>query len=134
MYCKNCGKEIPDDSKFCQHCGSSQTKQENYTNFLSKFYKKYKKYIGIYAIWVVINIILYCYGVGGEGRFFWRINSFYPLTTSEYGGYFFPSDHYFDSRYYDITELLFYCVLLPLVLIYGIKFYKKWTEKQINRK
>lgn len=25
MYCKNCGKEIADDSKFCQHCGASLT-------------------------------------------------------------------------------------------------------------
>lgn len=23
MYCKNCGKEIADDSKFCQHCGTA---------------------------------------------------------------------------------------------------------------
>ncbi len=21
MYCRNCGKQIPDDSKFCQNCG-----------------------------------------------------------------------------------------------------------------
>lgn len=24
MYCKHCGKEIADDSKFCQHCGGKQ--------------------------------------------------------------------------------------------------------------
>ena len=24
MYCRNCGKEIPNDSKFCQHCGTKQ--------------------------------------------------------------------------------------------------------------
>ena len=24
MYCKHCGKEIVDDSKFCQHCGGKQ--------------------------------------------------------------------------------------------------------------
>lgn len=22
MYCKNCGKEVSDDSKFCKHCGT----------------------------------------------------------------------------------------------------------------
>jgi len=21
MFCKGCGKEIPDDSRFCMHCG-----------------------------------------------------------------------------------------------------------------
>lgn len=128
MYCKNCGKEIPDDSKFCQHCGSSQTKQGNYINFLSKYYNKYKNYIGIYAIWVVTNIILYYYGTdGGEGIMV-RRDVFYPFT------YYKDDFPYFDSRFYDITELLFYSILLPLVLIYGIKFYKKWSEKQINRK
>lgn len=24
MYCRNCGKELPDGSKFCNHCGGSQ--------------------------------------------------------------------------------------------------------------
>ena len=25
MYCKHCGKEIADDSLFCQHCGGRQS-------------------------------------------------------------------------------------------------------------
>ena len=29
MYCKNCGKEIPDDSNFCQHCGSNLKKEDS---------------------------------------------------------------------------------------------------------
>lgn len=28
MYCKNCGKEIPDGSKFCPECGTDQTVSE----------------------------------------------------------------------------------------------------------
>lgn len=35
MYCKNCGKEIADDSKFCQHCGA-QTAESNGKRKLSK--------------------------------------------------------------------------------------------------
>ena len=27
MYCKNCGKELPDDAKFCMECGYSSRKQ-----------------------------------------------------------------------------------------------------------
>ncbi len=29
MYCKNCGKEIPDDSAFCTACGAAQNPQQN---------------------------------------------------------------------------------------------------------
>lgn len=25
MYCKNCGKQIDDDSKFCNYCGTEQS-------------------------------------------------------------------------------------------------------------
>lgn len=28
MYCKNCGKEIPDESNFCLYCGAPLKKQE----------------------------------------------------------------------------------------------------------
>lgn len=31
MYCKNCGKEIPDDSRFCGGCG---------TNLISELYEE----------------------------------------------------------------------------------------------
>lgn len=27
MYCKQCGREIADDSMFCSHCGASQSSQ-----------------------------------------------------------------------------------------------------------
>ena len=29
MYCSNCGKQIPDNTKFCNHCGTQQTAVNN---------------------------------------------------------------------------------------------------------
>ena len=29
MYCKHCGKEIADDSKFCNYCGANQKAVSN---------------------------------------------------------------------------------------------------------
>ena len=36
MYCKHCGREIADDSKFCRHCGGSQTIEDAPHNDVSK--------------------------------------------------------------------------------------------------
>lgn len=36
MYCKHCGKEIADDSKFCQHCGGSQLEAQDTLLFLNR--------------------------------------------------------------------------------------------------
>ena len=37
MYCKNCGKQIADDSKFCKYCGTlvddSMTTNDNSNEF-----------------------------------------------------------------------------------------------------
>ena len=29
MFCKNCGKEIADNAKFCEHCGAQLVEDEN---------------------------------------------------------------------------------------------------------
>lgn len=32
MYCKGCGKEVADDSKYCQHCGIKLVNNADATN------------------------------------------------------------------------------------------------------
>ena len=32
MFCKNCGKEIADNAKFCEHCGAQLVEDENEDN------------------------------------------------------------------------------------------------------
>lgn len=29
MFCKNCGKQIPDNTKFCNYCGAQQVTDNN---------------------------------------------------------------------------------------------------------
>ena len=47
MFCKQCGKSIPDNSKFCQHCGADQeigspdSNQNGEQNIHSVFSKKF---------------------------------------------------------------------------------------------
>ena len=36
MYCKKCGKEIADASRYCQHCGCFQEENAGFTNLSVK--------------------------------------------------------------------------------------------------
>ena len=40
MYCKNCGSQIDDDSKFCDKCGQTISKNEERDNTAAKDTKK----------------------------------------------------------------------------------------------
>lgn len=97
MYCKQCGKEISDDSKYCQHCGGFQ--EEN--SGILKLSTKGKKWLWFYGIWFVTNLIMFFWGKKLDCDHDWT----FPLVDVQYD--------------YDITELLLYAVLIPLV-IYGI--------------
>ena len=92
MYCKHCGKEIADDSKFCQHCGGKQEdsfasptnnevrseepkKQENVIKIptiKTNLSDNQKKWIGIYVAWALLNFIfIFIKGTyGGSNRYF----------------------------------------------------------------
>ena len=91
MYCKHCGKEIADDSKFCQHCGGKLDnvveviKDETHIEKkVSKLFSSInKKYLYAYIIWVIINAILLCLGNDD-----YSTHKFYPFT-----GYYY-SDSY----------------------------------------
>ena len=114
MYCKYCGKEISKDSVYCSSCGK---KQDGRDSNLKSWIAKYKLYIILYAIWVVIHYALYLYGdssgISGTGYF-------YPFTKhiTDYDYYGNPlKNGIFDADYYDSTELLVYCVLIPLIIV-----------------
>ena len=64
MYCKHCGKQIADDSKFCKHCGSNQYDSTTSPNLrksseslcFNKYIKKRNKLITIFLWSIVISI------------------------------------------------------------------------------
>lgn len=127
MYCKHCGKQIADDSKFCQHCGGSQEdtttisstevksdspKQEKVIEIptiKANFSDKTKWWIIGCGIWVVINL-------------YWL----FAGDKSSYANEYFQPFSDIDSmcRYYDITEFIVYVIGLPFI-IWGIVMLNK---------
>lgn len=61
----------------------------------------------IYVIWITIHLILRKYGQAPYGSFDPR-DGLYPFSSNGY-------DALLD--YYDSTELLVYCVLIPLIIV-----------------
>ena len=164
MFCKHCGKEIADDSKFCQHCGGIQTTEICSQNDTSEqksrdiiveikgnepsainFFAKNKIYIILYIVWVIINVLLLLQGESNvyeqsrknfhDGGFYINSNTFkanevlYPFTSIGY-----QSSYFFNAKYYDWTEFLVYCLLIPLIVYILIMIWKSSIGESVKRK
>lgn len=129
MYCIECGAQIPDNSKFCSHCGKPQNEAEPSMKEKvaekiiehdivrqvveeqrkSLDYQFLRKAMGWYLAWVVLHLGLLL--IGSDGLFDgdnMGAKRFWPL-----GKY---SD--FDEvDYYDITEFLVYTIFPLAILI-----------------
>lgn len=123
MYCKYCGKEIADDSKFCSNCGKALNGQKSFV-FKSKCYKLLDKfYINktcgyIYALWLSLNLTLWLFRDSCHENY--DLDRFYPENGLD------------DISIYDIREFIFYVFLLPFVfwLVYKLhKCYKMKNQK-----
>lgn len=74
----------------------------------------YKIYICLCVIWLIVHCVL-----------------LFSYTFYDAKQYFFPFDRYykhhsfFNVGYYDITEFVVYCVLLPLLVYFFIIFWKR---------
>ena len=139
MYCKHCGKEIADDSKFCQHCGGKQEdsfaspannavkseepkKQEKVIKMptiKTNLSDNQKKWIGLYVVWALLNFIfIFIKGTyDGSNRYF------FPFQAS--GG------NTWDLEYYDFSEFLVYAILLPLIVFFIYKYKEKIDRKSV---
>lgn len=128
MYCKHCGKQITDDSKFCRYCGGSQedsfkTSSTDVSSespikekvveipiIKTKFSDTTKWWIIGCGIWMVINL-------------YWLFAGDKSSRASEY---FQPFSSMIDSSYsyYDMTEFVVYVIGLPFI-IWGLVMLNK---------
>ena len=76
MFCPNCGKEIPDDSKFCPYCGYqiAKVKGEDRVQTIELTSKRLKKQLLYSIATIIIGLILI-----GSGK---------PGSTTQYFGGF----------------------------------------------
>ncbi len=74
MYCRHCGKEIAEDSAFCQYCGEQlheQEKKKSSGSLLNRFKSLSKGWqitIMIYAVWFLTGLCVLV-GLGPYGKY-----------------------------------------------------------------
>lgn len=136
MFCKYCGKEIADDSKFCSNCGRALEHftvmgvHSMFAKIWSKF-REHKKLGYIYGLWFSLNLGLLL--LGNNGRWISYAN---PLDDYERhwtylnpNSSFYPENGLDDIDIYDIEEFVFYTFLLPFILWLGFLLYKYCRNK-----
>ena len=133
MYCIECGAQIPENSKFCSHCGHAQANgQPSLTEKVAEKiieneivrqvveeqrksldYQFLRKSMGWYLAWVLLHLGFLL--IGSDGMF----NSDYMGSYRfwPFGGYYDFPDDFFYFDYYDITEFLVYTIFPLAILI-----------------
>ena len=129
MYCKNCGEKIEDNSRFCAFCGTLQkipntnpslnTQQFVDYNTINKIetlfgVKLSKKIVGIFLLWVLLQLILLLTN--------WN-NSSYASDK------IWPFSNYSEMKHYDFTEFLLYTIV-PILILIIINLFKEPKEKE----
>ena len=125
MYCIECGAQIPDNSKFCSHCGHRQNEGEPSLkekvaekiieneivrqvveeHKRSLDYQFLKKAMGWYLAWVVLHLgILLIFSDSILGTDSYRMDRFVPFSERS------------EIEYYDIREFLVYTIF-PLAIL-----------------
>ena len=134
MYCIKCGKEIPDNSLYCPFCGKRQTNDKEGFS-LSKLVMKYKVILLLYLVWCFIHIGLFLSSKPEVRKGHWSFEKtydqrieFYPFDTplsNVIQGKRFWFDPINNINAYDTSELFFYTLLLPSIVLLFVLFWKK---------
>ena len=141
MYCIECGAQIPENSKFCSHCGKQQNEGEpsvkekiaekvieteivrqaiNHHNKTID-YEFLRKTLGWYLAWVLLHLGFLL--IGSDGIF----------NGSNMGSDdFWPFNYKSRLSYYDITEFLVYTIFpFAILVIYSmIRSQSENSEKE----
>lgn len=128
MFCKHCGKEISDDSKFCQRCGGKLTEGSVRSSRWNDFIVKHKKLSYSYLIWFSVNLIALAGGMANPHRR--SISEHIRRGEIDTSG-FFPFGCGPDS--YDFSEFIVYTIAIPLLLIGIIKLYHLYFPKNSSK-
>lgn len=128
MYCIECGAQIPDNSKFCSHCGKPQDKAEASVKEKvaekiieseivrqvveeqkrSLDYQFLRKAMGYYLAWVILHLGLLLVGSDAIFTKGSKTDDFWPFMSSSYDG---------GLGEYDIREFLVYTIFPLAILI-----------------
>ena len=146
MYCRYCGKELPNDSNFCPNCGANQKESvSGHKARVPQFINEHKKVSYAYLVWVLVHIALFLFSSpkGHQDGFDYDLSyGFYPYNKS-IGGILDGQNYNFslfdNIDVYDFSEFFFYTILVPAVLFGMVKcfpyispFFKKLKDRYQN--
>jgi hypothetical protein len=130
MYCKDCGKPIADNSRFCSHCGALQKLPQTSANpqqnaspqTVEKFQGIFgsnisKQVVGFYLIWFLLHLILLLTN--------WK-------ASRSANDYFWPFSKRSDLEDYDFSEFILY-TLVPLIILVIVNLFKDPKEDKAEK-
>ena len=150
MYCRYCGKELPNESNFCPSCGAKQIDKSkkglDISFYIMSYIKEHKKFFYVLFVWVLLHITLFVSSEKNDRC----DDQFYPFDMPfsdviqggrqwyyDYG-VITPNVEFLGSsiNYYDFTEFFAYVIILPLFIWGIVRFvpyikseYKKWENR-----